>query len=136
MATEVTTQMRQVVSSSVDRLPKQQSSENVKRLDKVSEVRQELPVTEQSVSPSKDGMQINEHQANLKIEQAVEDLNSYVQNVRRELHFSIDEQSGHTIIKVIDSESQKVVRQIPPQEVVDMAKYLDSHAGILMRAKV
>ena len=47
------------------------------------------------------------------LKQAVSKLNDYVQNVQRNLQFSIDKESGATVVKVIDSKSDKVIRQIP-----------------------
>jgi flagellar protein FlaG len=59
-----------------------------------------------------------------ELRQAVSEINSYVQKVQRDLSFSMDEASGRTIIKVIDSESGKLVRQIPNEEVLALATYL------------
>ena len=47
------------------------------------------------------------------LKQAVSKLNDYVQNVQRNLQFSIDKESGATVVKVIDSKSEKVIRQMP-----------------------
>lgn len=64
---------------------------------------------------------------------AVSELNDYVQNIQRDLQFSIDEASGQTIIKVIDSQSKELIRQIPPEEVLALARNLDQlkDGGIL-----
>jgi len=55
---------------------------------------------------------------------AVENLNQYVQAIRRELEFSIDENSGRTVIKVLDAETKEVIRQIPAEEVVSLSQNL------------
>jgi|CXWL01.1.fsa_nt_gi flagellar protein FlaG len=60
--------------------------------------------------------------ANLK--KAVDDLNGYIQNVQRNLQFSIDEDSGTMVVKVIDSKSEKVIRQIPNEETLRLARSL------------
>jgi len=57
-----------------------------------------------------------------ELSRAVKDLNTLVQDVRRELHFSIDEHTGRTVIKVIDSATKKVVRQIPPEQILNLVK--------------
>ena len=58
------------------------------------------------------------------LKQAVSQINDYVQSVRRDLSFSMDEASGKTVIRVMDSESGKLVRQIPSEEVLALANYL------------
>jgi flagellar protein FlaG len=59
-----------------------------------------------------------------ELRDAVSQINEFVQSVQRDLSFSMDEASGRTIIKVIDSESGKLVRQIPSEEVLALATYL------------
>jgi flagellar protein FlaG len=60
------------------------------------------------------------------IERTVQQLNEIMQDIRRELHFSVDETSGRTVIKVIDVETQEVVRQIPQEEALSLARTLAS----------
>ena len=138
MATEVTTKVQQVVSGSVlERLQKREpvSPASNAAIEKPI-VRQELPQVNSANQSVSDDSQVNQEQLDdNRIGQLVDDLNSYAQNVRRELHFSVDDDSGHTVIKVIDSESKEIVRQIPPEEVVEMMQFLGGHTGILMRAK-
>ncbi len=66
------------------------------------------------------------------VSESVERLNNLMQSVRRELRFSIDEESGHTVIKVIDSDTQQVIRHIPPEDVMTMAERLEGVGPGLM----
>ncbi len=59
-----------------------------------------------------------------QLQEAVSQINDFIQTVQRDVAFSVDEGSGHTVIKVIDSESGKLVRQIPNEEVLAMASHL------------
>jgi flagellar protein FlaG len=54
--------------------------------------------------------------------QAVEDVNQFVNAQGRTLNFSVDEESGKPVVKVIDFETKEVIRQIPSEEVLTMAK--------------
>jgi len=60
---------------------------------------------------------------------AVSELNDYVQTIQRDLEFSIDHDSGRTIIKVIDSKNNEVIRQIPSEEALSLARRLDQLGG-------
>ena len=57
-----------------------------------------------------------------ELEAAVENLREFVSEMKRELQFSVDEDSGRTIITVIDPDSGKIIRQIPPEEVLQIAR--------------
>jgi flagellar protein FlaG len=60
------------------------------------------------------------------------ELSDLVQAVRRELQFSVDEDSGRTVIKVIDSQTGELVRQIPPEEVMTLVgRFREQQAGLL-----
>jgi flagellar protein FlaG len=78
-----------------------------------AEVEKQQPVQQQM--PAESGQEL---------EETVEELNQMVQSVRRNLQFSIDKESGRTVIKVIDSDSEEVIRQIPPEEVLALARRL------------
>ena len=59
-----------------------------------------------------------------ELDETVHDLNEHMQAVQRELHFSIDQDSGHTVIKVMDLATQQVIRQIPNEEALKAARSL------------
>lgn len=59
-----------------------------------------------------------------ELKQAVSKLNDYVQNMQRDLQFSVDKDSGVTVVKVIDSKTDKVIRQIPNEETLKLARSL------------
>lgn len=71
-----------------------------------------------------------------RLQNAVSELNDFVQNIRRNLEFSIDDESGRIVIKVIDSESKEIIRQIPPEEAVQLAQALEgTRDGTILNAK-
>ena len=59
------------------------------------------------------------------VEKAIAHLNEYVQSVQRDLEFSLDEGSGATVVRVIDRTTQTVVRQIPSDVALRLARNLN-----------
>ena len=81
------------------------------------------PTAEQALPNS--GKALPQQPANqAQLREAVDQINQYVQTVQRDLSFSMDGDSGETIIKVIDSGSGELIRQIPSVEVLALATYL------------
>ncbi|TLX57278.1 hypothetical protein DN824_11655 [Stutzerimonas nosocomialis] len=70
-----------------------------------------------------------------ELDSAVTDLQSRMQNVQRDLNFSVDDSTGEVVVKVIDGESGKVVRQIPSEEVLKLAEQLDGVRSLMFEAK-
>lgn len=64
--------------------------------------------------------------------QAVQEIN---QPVRSTLEFSIDPDTGRAVVKIIDSVTRDLVRQIPMEEMLVLAKSLDQLKGLLLHTK-
>lgn len=65
----------------------------------------------QSMEPSKEALT-----------DAVAQMNQFIQQEQRDLHFSLDEASGHMVVKVMDRSSGDVIRQIPNEIFLDLAR--------------
>jgi len=61
-----------------------------------------------------------------EVKEAVAKLNDYVQSTQRDLYFSVDEATGKTVVQVVDRGSDEVVRQIPDDVVLNLARKLNS----------
>ncbi len=70
-----------------------------------------------------------------QIAQAVERINDELGNIAQDLKISIDKETGKTIVKVIDTASQEVIRQFPTEEAVAIARSLDKVHGLLFEDK-
>lgn len=101
----------------------------------------QAPATQQKAQP--DGVVANGQPA-LKAEAketpeelqgAVDAVNNFVSSINDSLHFSIDEDTGKTIVKVIDATTKEVIKQIPSEEMVAIAKALDKLQGVLVQQK-
>lgn len=86
----------------------------------VSQVAQPLPDSDVKAAAEKPSAKVDEK----ALDEAVEQLNEFAQSVQRQLEFSVDEESGKTIIKVIDKESGQTIRSIPSDEVLNMQERL------------
>ena len=55
--------------------------------------------------------------------------------VAQNLQFFVDKATGKSIVRVVDSETKEVVRQIPTEEVISIARALDQMQGLLFNGK-
>jgi flagellar protein FlaG len=88
------------------------------RVESVAEVESPFKTDELAVTES------NKATATLNIETAVTEINEYVQSVQRDLQFSIDEDSGVTVVRVRDKETGDLIRQIPEDIFLNLAHKL------------
>ncbi len=57
-------------------------------------------------------------------EDVVNELNDAILGVRRELKFSIDEDSGRAVVQVLDSETGEMIRQLPSEEILAVSRHI------------
>jgi flagellar protein FlaG len=69
------------------------------------------------------------------LREKVAQLNDYMQNMNRNLQFSVDDASGDTVVKVIDAETEEVVRQIPSEEILEARHAIEKYRGVLLETK-
>ena len=72
-----------------------------------------------------------------QVKDAVSKLNDYVQSTERTLDFQMDEDSGKTVIRVYDTLSAELIRQIPNELALELAQNLnDDEPSLLFSAQV
>ncbi|MBF0498591.1 MAG: flagellar protein FlaG [Candidatus Riflebacteria bacterium] len=70
-----------------------------------------------------------------KLSDAVGTLNQAAGMVDRSLRFKIDDKTKEMMVSVIDNKTEKVIRQIPSQEVLDMVAKMKDYMGMVFDKK-
>lgn len=70
-----------------------------------------------------------------EVRESVSKINKTIQNLARNLEFSVDEDTQMNIVKVVDTKTKDVIRQFPSEEVLAIAKALDKLQGLLLKEK-
>lgn len=73
-----------------------------------------------------------------ELEQAVSDINAYVQTVNRELQFRVDDvlPLGRTIVTVIDADTEETIREFPSKEALALAHRLKDEAAEAVQSQI
>ena len=67
---------------------------------------------------------------------AVESANAYIQSQQiSSIQFSLDKDSGRTVVKMVDTETQEVLRQIPSEEMLAISHAIDKMRGLMIDEK-
>jgi flagellar protein FlaG len=67
---------------------------------------------------------VNSQAVQEKVQAAVAQMNEYIQSTQRDLNFSYDPGSGETVVKVLDRNTQEVIRQIPNEIFLRLAQQM------------
>jgi flagellar protein FlaG len=64
--------------------------------------------------------------AQMNLDQAVRDIQEYIKNLPSDLQFRADKESGYIICKVVNPVTREILRQYPPEELIELARRLRS----------
>jgi len=88
--------------------------------EKVAVQRQTIAVEVAKVETQEIDMELSQE----ALEKVVSQLNAYIQNTQRDVDFSIDDSTGRVVVRVVDSVSEEVIRQIPSEEMLAISRHL------------
>ena len=77
------------------------------------------------------------------VEDPIEELQQFNQDLNRSLQFTVDEELGVTVVRVVDKDTDELIRQFPPEELINLSRRLkelneqdSGKTGVLLREKV
>ena len=76
----------------------------------------------------------SKEQSREEVESAVEDINDFFKSMQRSMQFSLDEDSERMVVQIKDAEG-KVVKQIPSEQALELARRLDEVKGLLLETQ-
>ena len=73
----------------------------------------------------------NEAQAADNLPEVVAELNTMLQQMNRSIRFSVDDDSGRIVVKVIDMTNDEVIRQIPSEDMMSLIRHAGDSQSLL-----
>ncbi|MCX2691045.1 flagellar protein FlaG [Pseudomonas sp. DCB_CB] len=70
-----------------------------------------------------------------QVKAAVSQIESFLSSTRRNLEFTTDEESGKIVVRIIVSDTGELVRQLPSEEALRIARSLNDVNSLLFDAK-
>ncbi len=70
------------------------------------------------------------------VKAAAEQIESYLKSVGRNLHIQVDKDTGRTIVTVLDAATGDIIRQIPGDETLRLARSLGDSTSALVNLTV
>ena len=68
-----------------------------------------------------------------KLEVATQSVREFVKPINSNLEFSVNDETGQLVVKIIDRATKEVIRQMPSEEMLSIAKTLDSIKGLFVQ---
>jgi len=66
------------------------------------------------------------------VREAVAAINQAAKSLNASVELSVDSDSGRAIVRVVDTQTRQLIRQIPTEEALELRRALDRIAGLLI----
>ena len=70
-----------------------------------------------------------------ELQASTKKVQEFVNSAVNDIEFSIDEDSGQTVVKIVDRATKNVIRQMPSEEMLELAEALDKLQGLFIKQK-
>jgi len=97
-----------------------------KEVEKQKSLTEEIPEDAKEALSTKEGIDA--------FAKVLEDYANNVHNVN--LKFEVHEATGEFVIRVYDEETDEIIREVPPEELLDLAAKMEQMMGVLLDEKV
>ena len=88
-----------------------------------------------STKPTENSSEHSQPVNQAQLQDAIKATNDFVKPINSTIEFSMDKDAGELVVKVVDNTTKEVIRQIPSEEMLIIAKALDKIQGLLIRQK-
>jgi len=78
----------------------------------------------------------NEKPSREDVEKALARVNDVASSLSRELSFTYDKRIDKIIVKVMEGDGERVIRQLPPEEMIRLALQMENIMGMLINQSV
>jgi flagellar protein FlaG len=86
-----------------------------------------------SVTPGEAVSSSESQQKELK--ESVSAINTFLKTFSNNIQFSIDDDTGRTVVKLVDTETNTVLRQYPTKEALALARDIENFQGQLLKTE-
>lgn len=117
-------------ASSAQQTSPQQADQTQQQVQQAQKAEQAQKVSDQEVR-AKEALQETEQVSAEELQAAIDRLNELMKDGQRSLAFSVDEELGEVVVKVMDTKTEQLIRQIPNEESLKFAKNLEGVLGVI-----
>lgn len=121
------------VTTSIDTVNKSQSCHDINTIFFDKEI---VEINDNNLYKSESEENKSNSENEIKLTSSIESASYKSELFNRSLEFSIHKDTNKIMIKIVDNKTEEVVKEIPPEEILDMMAKFYEIAGILVDEKV
>jgi flagellar protein FlaG len=108
------------------------SSENIR----TEKIKSNNKKTNRQATSLQEKKEYNQQELEDEVRESVKDVNEIVDKVKEGLSFQIHEDTEELMVQIIDVNTEEVIKELPPEEMLDLKARIHEMVGILIDEKV
>ncbi len=98
-------------------------------------IKQDANGVPDQVAKSDDKISQDANSLSKQVKKEMGNINKQLQAMNYSIRFSIDDTLKDLVVKIVDKDTDKVIRQIPPEDVLKLRKHMQDMIGLLLEDK-
>ena len=123
--------INRIVGNNMSNLNNQQQLSNSQNIQKINDTSAKIS----SIDRTKQFASHLKQPSPNELKKIINKINENVSRLNKDVRFSYNETLKSLVVKVVDAKTGKVIREIPPQEVINLQKKLSEVVGIIFDSK-
>lgn len=116
--------------------------ENINQMDRISD--RSLTIVrnsgkkqiEDKVNMQQNNLQMDSEKLKEEVRDKVEEMNNIVDLLDRDITFKLHEKTKQLMVQIIDVKTQEVIKEMPPEELLDLIARIEEMVGLIIDEKV
>ncbi len=80
--------------------------------------------------------QLTQKELKNKLEEKIEDMNKITETLEENLSFKLHDETDRIMVQVVNVKTQEIVKEMPPEEMLDLSAKIHKMVGLLIDEKV
>lgn len=102
---------------------------------KVQNVQEKSPVVKKDSTSNEQQQYKGNGPSERQIQDAVDSTNKELTKLETNLRFSVHKKTRQIVVKIIDTNTQEVIKEVPSEKILDMVASMMERAGLILDRK-
>lgn len=100
-----------------------------------SDSSQDIKEENSKKSKSSEG-KLSSEEYRIKLDEKINEMNNITETINENLSFKLHDDTERLMVQVINSQTKEVIKEMPPEEILDLAAKIHEMVGLIIDEKV
>lgn len=120
----------------IDGISRMQNAEAVPSLNNSTETNKSRRKASRELVESVKENELSSDELKEKLEEKIDDMNNIMETLDEKLSFELHDETERIMTRIIDIKTNEVIKEMPPEDILDLAAKIHEMVGLILDEKV